>query len=388
MSKITESLNRLKAKGLYRVLRTIESAQGAKVLIEGKELLLLCSNDYLGLANHPKVREAAKTAIDSYGFGSGASRLVSGSMNPHSMLEERLAEFKGTEAALLFNSGYAANTGIIPALAGREDMIFSDRLNHASIVDGCRLSMAEVRRYRHADAWHLEELLKARDSGGKLVITDAVFSMDGDMAPLPEMAALAKKYNSMLMIDDAHGMGVLGAGGRGTAEEMGLDPGDIDIHMGTLGKALGGFGAYVAGSRELIDYLINSARPFIYSTALPPSTAAAALAALDIVTGEPKRRERLKENADFMKNGLAGLGFDTGDTKTPIIPLMAGSAERACSMMEALLEEGIFAQAIRPPTVPEGRARIRVTVTSEHSMDDLEMALGAFEVAGKKAGLL
>jgi len=388
MSKITESLNRLKAKGLYRVLRTIESAQGAKVLIEGKELLLLCSNDYLGLANHPKVREAAKTAIDSYGFGSGASRLVSGSMNPHSMLEERLAEFKGTEAALLFNSGYAANTGIIPALAGREDMIFSDRLNHASIVDGCRLSMAEVRRYRHADAGHLEELLKARDSGGKLVITDAVFSMDGDMAPLPEMAALAKKYNSMLMIDDAHGMGVLGAGGRGTAEEMGLDPGDIDIHMGTLGKALGGFGAYVAGSRELIDYLINSARPFIYSTALPPSTAAAALAALDIVTGEPKRRERLKENADFMKNGLAGLGFDTGDTKTPIIPLMAGSAERACSMMEALLEEGIFAQAIRPPTVPEGRARIRVTVTSEHSMDDLEMALGAFEVAGKKAGLL
>jgi len=388
MSKITWSLNRLKSKGLYRMLRTVESAQGYRVVIEGKELLNLCSNDYLGLADHPKVKEAAKAAIDSYGFGSGASRLVSGSMKPHKYLEERLAEFKGTEAAILFNSGYAANTGVISALAGREDIIFSDRLNHASIVDGGRLSMAKVKRYRHCDTTHLKMLLQGSSSGGKLLVTDGVFSMDGDIAPLKDIAVLAKKYNSMLMVDDAHGMGVLGETGRGTAEEMGLSPDDIDINMGTLGKALGAFGAYVAGSRELIDYLVNSARPFIYSTALPPSTAAAALAALDIVTDEPERRERLKKNASFMKNGLAGLGFDTGDTKTPIIPLMAGSAERACSMMEALFEEGIFAQAIRPPTVPEGRARVRVTVTSEHDMGDLEKVLGAFEVAGKKAGLL
>ena len=388
MSKITESLNKLKAQNLYRVLRTVESAQGARVVIEGKELLLLCSNDYLGLANHPKVKEAAKAAIDRYGFGSGASRLVSGSMEPHCSLEEKLAEFKGTEAALLFNSGYAANTGVIAAIAGREDMIFSDKLNHASIVDGCRLSMAKVKRYRHADVGHLEELLKARDSGEKLVITDAVFSMDGDIAPLKEIAALAKKHSAMMMLDDAHGMGVLGAGGRGTAEELGLCPDDIDIQMGTLGKALGAFGAYVAGSKELIDYLINSARPFIYSTALPPGMAAAAGAALDIVISEPERRERLKKNAAFLKNGLLGLGFDTGNTKTPIIPLMAGSAEKACSMMESLFEEGVFAQAIRPPTVPEGTARIRVTVTSEHSRSDLEMALDAFEAAGKKSGLL
>jgi glycine C-acetyltransferase len=388
MNDISNILAQLKAKGLYRTLRTVESAQGPRLVVDGKEVLLLCSNDYLGLANHPRVKEAAKSAIDKYGFGSGASRLVSGSMEAHCSLEEKIAKFKGTEAALLFNSGYAANTGVISALAGRQDIVYSDRLNHASIVDGCRLSMAKVRRYRHCDSTHLEELLQTPKSGGKLLVTDGVFSMDGDIAPLKEIAALAKQYGTMLMVDDAHGVGVLGEGGRGTAEELGLHPDDIDIHMGTLGKALGTFGAYVAGSRELIDYLINSTRSFIYSTALPPSTAAAAEAALDILISEPERRERLKENAKLMRNGLSGLGFDTGNSRTPIIPLIAGSAKMACTMMESLFEEGIFAQAIRPPTVPEGSARIRVTVTSEHSKSDLKKALEAFELAGKKSGLL
>lgn len=388
MNRISKTLDSLKEKDLYRVLRTVESAQGPRVNVDGRELLLLCSNDYLGLASHPKVRAAAKAAIGKYGFGSGASRLVSGSMSSHVMLEERIAEFKGCEAALLFNSGYAANTGVIAALAGRRDVIFSDRLNHASIVDGCRLSLAKVRRYRHCNTDHLESLLNTSTDGERLIITDGVFSMDGDISPLKDIAALAKKHRAMLMVDDAHGTGVLGRSGRGTAEELGLSSGEIDIHMGTLGKALGGFGAYVAGSREFIDYLVNSARSFIYSTSLPPAAAAAAMAALDIVEREPDRRERLKKNADFMRNGLAELGFETGNSETAIIPVMAGDVGRACCMMESLLEGGVFAQAIRPPTVPEGTSRIRVTVTSEHSIKDIEWALGALKTAGKKAGIL
>ncbi len=393
MESIKEELAEIREKGLYRILRTVETVQGSRVKIDGREMILLCSNDYLGLANHPKVKEAARDAIAKYGFGTGASRLISGSMTPHREFEERFAKFKGTEAALLFNSGYAANTGVIPALMGRSDTIFSDRLNHASIVDGCRLSRADLRRYRHLDTKALERyLIHASESedgnGRKLIVTDGVFSMDGDLAPLDKIVSLAKEHDCMLMVDDAHGTGVLGASGRGTAEHLGIAPEDIDIHMGTLGKAFGAYGAYVAGSRELIDYLVNRARSFIYSTSLPPSMAAAAMAAIGIMEDEPERRERLLENASIMREGLNDFGFETMDSKTQIIPILTGESDIACRMMDLLMDEGVYALAIRPPSVPEGTARLRVTVTAEHSQEDLSKAIAAFKKCGKKVGLV
>ena len=393
MESIKEELAEIREKGLYRVLRTVETAQGPRVKIDGKEMILLCSNDYLGLANHPKVKEAARDAIEKYGFGTGASRLISGSMTPHREFEERFAKFKGTEAALLFNSGYAANTGVIPALSGFGDTIFSDRLNHASIVDGCRLSRADFRRYRHLDMKALERYLiylseNDEGDGRKLIITDGIFSMDGDIAPLDKIVSLAKEHDCMLMVDDAHGTGVLGASGRGTAEHLGIAFDDIDLYMGTLGKALGSYGAYVAGSRELIDYLVNKARSFIYSTSLPPAMAAAAIAAIEIMEDEPERRKRLLENASIMRDGLKDTGFETMDSHTQIIPILTGDSDIACEMMDLLMDEGIYALAIRPPSVPEGTARLRVTVTSEHSQDDLNKAIAAFKKCGKKVGLI
>ena len=389
MEFIGEELTALKEKGLYRAFRTIEGAQGPRVRIGGREIVLLCSNDYLGLANHPALRKAAEGALKRYGFGAGASRLVSGTMVLHRELEERIAAFKGTESALLFNSGYAANTGVIPALAGRGDTVFSDRLNHASIVDGCLLSRATVRRYRHADVGHLERLLAdAEKSRTRLIVTDGVFSMDGDVAPLAEIVKLAGRYGAAVMVDDAHGTGVIGENGRGTAEHLGVDMRRIDVHMGTLGKGLGAFGAFVAGSKDVIDLLVNRARPFIYSTALPPAVVVAALAALDIIEREPERRVMLWEKARFMRKGLEELGFDTMNSGTQIIPLLVGDAGKAVAMTEALLAENVFAQAVRPPTVPEGTARIRVTVTAVHSQRDLEKALDAFKKAGREVGLI
>ncbi len=389
MEFIGEELTALKKKGLYRAFRTIEGAQGPRVRIGGREIILLCSNDYLGLANHPALRKAAEGALKRYGFGAGASRLVSGTMVLHRELEERIAAFKGTESALLFNSGYAANTGVIPALAGRGDTVFSDRLNHASIVDGCLLSRAAVRRYRHADVGHLERLLAdAEKSRTRLIVTDGVFSMDGDVAPLAEIVKLAGRYGAAVMVDDAHGTGVIGENGRGTAEHLGVDMRRIDVHMGTLGKGLGAFGAFVAGSKDVIDLLVNRARPFIYSTALPPAVVVAALAALDIIEREPERRVMLWEKARFMRKGLEELGFDTMNSGTQIIPLLVGDAGKAVAMTEALLAENVFAQAVRPPTVPEGTARIRVTVTAVHSQRDLEKALDAFKKAGREVGLI
>lgn len=373
-----QELSQLEQKSLLRRVIVVDSYDGPRVTIKGREMLLLCSNDYLGLANHPALRQAAMKTMDHYGFGSGASRLVSGTSLVHWSLENRLALFKGTEAALVFNSGYAANTGIIPAIAGIGDVILSDSLNHASIIDGCRLSRAEVKVYRHKDAGQVETLLKkGLNAKRKLIITDGVFSMDGDIAPLQDLVTLADKYNAILMVDDAHGVGVLGKTGRGTVEHLGLS-GRVPIQMGTLGKAFGSFGAYAAGSKELINIFINHARSFIYSTALPPSVCAASLAAIDVLEQEPERRERLCKNRNRFVNGLKSIGISVGDSETPIIPIVIGDSGRALKAAEKLFEYGIYAPAIRPPTVPANAARIRTTVTAAHTEDDIDSALDIF----------
>jgi 8-amino-7-oxononanoate synthase len=341
-------------------------------------MLLLCSNDYLGLANHPALRQAAFQAMERYGFGAGASRLVSGTSALHQALEERLALFKGTEAALVFNSGYAANTGIIPAIVGIEDLILSDSLNHASIVDGCRLSKAQIKVYPHKDATQVETLLKNNlKAKRKLIVTDGVFSMDGDIAPLPDLVYLAEKYGAILMVDDAHGSGVMGKSGRGTVEHFGLS-GRVQIQMGTLGKAFGSFGAYAAGSKELIDFLINCSRSLIYSTALPSAVCAASLAAIDVIEQEPERRERLWKNRNQLVNGLRSIGISTGASETPIIPVIIGDSGRALKAAEKLFEYGVYATAIRPPTVSADAARIRTTVSAVHSDEDIDSALDIF----------
>jgi 8-amino-7-oxononanoate synthase len=373
-----QELSQLEKHHLLRRLIVVESYNGPFVTINGRRLLLMCSNDYLGLAGHPALREAACAAMERYGFGSGASRLVSGTSSQHQALEHRIAQFKGTEAALLFNSGYAANTGIIPAVAGAGDVILSDTLNHASIIDGCRLSKAELRVYRHGDAGHVERLLKKSvNARRKLIVTDGVFSMDGDIAPLPELASLAGKYSAILMVDDAHATGVLGKTGRGTTEHFRLT-GRVHIQMGTFGKALGSFGAYVTGSRDLIDYLMNRSRSFIFSTALPPAVCAASVAALDIIEHEPQLRENLWKSRERFVNGLRSLNISTGTSETPIVPVMIGDSAKALKAGEKLLEYGIYATAIRPPTVPEGAARIRITIMATHTDNDIDYALDIF----------
>lgn len=371
---VERALKDLKEGDLYRTLTPIDGPQGPRVRVSGRDVINLSSNNYLGLANHPKVKEASIKAVESCGAGSGASRLVSGTMRPHLELEERLASFKGTEAALVFNSGYHANLGIITALSGREDIIFSDRLNHASIVDACILSRAKFKRYPHCDVNSLERILK--DSKGyrrKLIVTDGVFSMDGDIAPLKDISRLAERYGATLMVDDAHATGVLGNHGRGTLEHLAIDNPDI-IQMGTLGKAVGSFGAFVTGRKTLIEYLINRARPFIYTTALPPSVCAASIAALDIIMQEPNLRDALWNRSGFFRGYLNNAGLDTLMSETQIIPVLIGNARTALTVSNELLEEGIFVQPIRPPTVPEGTSRLRVTVMANHDQDDLKYA--------------
>ena len=371
-------LSQLEQNHLLRRLIVVESRNGPHITVYGKSVLLMCSNDYLGLSHHPALRLAAYQAMERYGFGSGASRLVSGTSALHHELEKRIALFKGTESALLFNSGYAANTGIIPAIATTGDVILSDSLNHASIVDGCRLSTAKVHVYRHKDIAHIEQLLNTSTHARRtLIVTDGVFSMDGDLAPLPDIVSLAEKFNALVMVDDAHATGVLGKTGRGTVEHFGL-AGRVHIQMGTLGKALGSFGAYAAGSRELIDVLINRSRSFIYSTALPPSVCAASLAAIDVLDQEPERREALWKNRNRFVKGLKALGISTGDSETPIVPVLIGDAEKTLTVSNKLLEYGIYAAAIRPPTVPDGAARIRTTVTAAHTENDIGSALEVF----------
>lgn len=399
-----EEISRLQAKGLFRKMRLLESQQGPRVIVDGRSIINLCSNDYLGLAADERIKEAAIGAIRQYGSGSGAARLVCGNLYLHQMLEEQLAEFKNTARCLVFNSGYIANIGIIAALAKRGDIIFFDRLNHASIVDGILLSRARFRRYAHRDVGALEKLLtnsnaglesrsKSRSKpalelgslgpryGKRLIITDTVFSMDGDIAPLPEIVRLSSKYGCLVMVDEAHATGVLGQRGAGAAEHFGLED-KIDIQMGTLSKAFGSFGAYVAGTESLIEYLINHSRPFIYTTGLPPGIAAASLKALEIIKHEPQLRQRLWDNLDYLKSGLQQIGFNTFNSQTPIIPLEIGDAGLTMEISQRLFESGVFIQGIRPPSVPQGKSRLRLTVTAAHSKADLDFTL---EALGKTA---
>jgi 8-amino-7-oxononanoate synthase len=373
---IDEELGDLAAKGLRRTLEPLGSPQGAVVTVEGRRLVNLCSNDYLGLAADPRLRRAAAEAAEREGAGAGAARLVAGDLPVHAALERRVAAFKRTEAALLFSSGYHANAGVAPALVGRGDAVFSDALNHASIVDGCALSRAEVVRYGHADAGQLSDLLARTRARRKLVVTDSIFGMDGDAAPLGEIADACERHGAMLYVDEAHATGVLGPTGAGLAEALGLS-GRVDAHMGTLGKALGSFGAYVAGSRRLVDLLVSRARTFVFTTALPPPACGAALAALDVLVAEPARRERLHALAARMKAGLARLGFDLPRVVAPIFPIVLGAEERALAASRALRARGFFVRAIRPPTVPRGTSRLRVALTAAHDEAQVDGFLGA-----------
>lgn len=366
-----------RAAGLLRELRWIDGRQGTWIEREGRRLLLLCSNDYLGLASHPALAEAAAAALRESGTGAGASRLISGSMRMHRVLEERFAAWKKTERALVFPTGYHANIGVITALVSRGDAVFSDQLNHASLIDGCRLSGAAVHVYPHADVAALEGLLRRSDARHRLIITDSVFSMDGDLAPLPEICDLADRCGAFVMVDDAHGTGVLGATGAGAVEHFCLH-GRIDVQMATLGKALGGAGAVVCAAAPVVDLLVNRARSFIYTTGMPPAVAASALAAADLVQREPQRLAALRDNATRLRAGLRQIGYDVPDGETPIVPVLLGDSEVAMEASRRLLDEGVFVQAIRPPTVPRGTARLRVTVMATHTRDDIDFALQAF----------
>jgi 8-amino-7-oxononanoate synthase len=383
---VAERLEELRRAGLHRRLRLIQGPQGPRVLLDGANVLLLCSNNYLGLADHARVREAAAEAALRLGAGAGASRLISGTMAIHQRLERHLAGFKGTDAALLFGSGYLANTGTVAALAGRGEVVFSDELNHASIIDGCRLSRAETFVYRHLDTDHLAWGLRRAGGRGALIASDGVFSMDGDVAPIAELVELSRRHRCRLLIDEAHGTGALGSGGRGAVAEAGLS-GEVDIIVGTLGKALGGYGAYVCAGAELIDLLVNTARPFIFSTAPPPSAAAAALAALDLLETHPQLVDRLRGNAEVLRTALTQEGLDPGPSRTQIIPLLVGDAGTALDLCERALERGVFAQAIRPPTVPEGSSRLRLALMATHRAEELREAARAIAGAAHELGI-
>lgn len=386
MTDVAERLRELRDGGLRRRLRLVEGAQGPRVVLDGRPVLLLCSNNYLGLAEHPRVREAAAEAALHWGAGSGASRLISGNMEPHGELEGRLAAFKGYEAALLFGSGYLANLGTISALAGRDEVVFSDELNHASIVDGCRLARAETFVYRHADVEHLAWGLRRAAGRGSLIVTDGVFSMDGDVAPLAELAELAGRHGCRLMVDEAHATGALGPGGRGSVAAAGLNE-EVDLVVGTLGKALGAYGAYVCASAELTEYLLNAARPFVFSTAPPPPALAAARAALELLEAEPDRPARLLVNAAGLREALAAEGLDGGGSATQIVPLTVGEPEAAMELCERLLARGVFAQGIRPPTVPPGSSRLRFSVMATHEPAELRRAAKLTGAAARELGL-
>ncbi len=376
---IQDELKEIRNAGLYRRLRRVENEQGPTLLLDGRGVINFSSNNYLGIANHPALATAAKEAIDRYGCGSGASRLISGNMTLHEELENRLAEFKSTEAALVFNSGFQANTGILSTLAGEGDAILSDELNHASIIDGCRLSRAKTIVYGHCNLDRLEEALK--QTGGsrrKLIVTETIFSMDGDEAPLSGIVELAEKYDAAVMVDEAHATGIFGPGGAGVVSKLGLVD-RVLVQMGTLGKALGGFGAYVAGSQELRDLLINRCRSFIFTTALPPAIMAMAMAAIDLVEREPGRREALWNNCRLLSDGLKKMGFSMGEIQSPILPLIIGDADKCMQFSEQLLERGVFAQGIRPPTVPSGTSRLRITLMATHTPEHIQIALDAFK---------
>ncbi len=379
MNWLSDELAYLKNKGLHRRLSIIGSAQTPRIIKDGRELILLSSNNYLGLTTHPKVKKAALEAIEQYGTGAGGSRLTTGNTELYNSLEERIAKFKGAGDALVFSTGYMANTGTISALMKNGDLILSDELNHASIIDGCRLSRADVAVYPHRDVLCIEKTLRASKHPGKLIVTDGVFSMDGDMAPLPEIVELAEKHDAMVMVDDAHATGVLGKHCRGTSDYFNVD---VDVNMGTLSKALSSMGGYVAGSAELIDYLRNRARPFIYSTALPPPAVAAAKAAIDIIEQENPAK-KLWQNIAMYKKGLTDMGFVI-TSETQIIPIITGETKITIQAAAELERHGVFAQGIRPPTVPDGKGRIRTSLMATHSEHDIKEALSAISVIKEK----
>ena len=383
-SFLQTELESLRNKGLYRSLRCVEGDQGPTLLIDGREVINFSSNNYLGLANHPALREAAKEAIDRYGCGSGASRLISGNMTLHEELESKIAELKGTEAALVFNSGFQANTGIIPVLVGEGDVILSDALNHASIIDGCRLARAKIVVYGHCDLDELERGLKnSLPNSRKLIVTESLFSMDGDEAPLADIVSLAEQHGAIVMVDEAHATGVYEPNGAGIVAKLGLGE-RVLVQMGTLGKALGGFGAYVAGSKALRELLINRCRSFIFTTSLPPAVMAMAIAAIDLIEKEPERRQALRNNCQLLRGGLESLGYSLGTSRSQILPLMIGDATQCMKLSEDLLQRGVFAQGIRPPTVPAGTSRLRITLMATHTPAHIDQALEVFKEVARE----
>ncbi len=387
MSDIETRLAELEHRGLHRRLRLLSGPQGPRVLLDGRPVLLLCSNNYLGLADHPRVREAAAEAAMRWGVGAGASRLVSGTMTIHRRLEERLAEWEGTEACVLFGSGYLANLGILGALAGNDDTVFSDELNHASLIDGCRLSKAQVVVYRHLDTEHLAWSLQRHGRRGRrLIVTDAVFSMDGDLAPLAEIVELARVHDARTVVDEAHATGLLGPGGRGAVANAGLQ-GEVDVVVGTLSKSLGSYGAYVCASAQMVDLLINTARSLIFSTAPGPPAVAGALAALELLVEQPQRMQHLHAAARTLRAALAEEGFPVCPGEMPIVPIVVGEEHDTMRLCHAALERGVFAQGIRPPTVPPGTSRLRLAAMATHTPAEMRQAARTLSEAAGEVGL-
>jgi glycine C-acetyltransferase len=386
---IQQELESLKQAGLYNRIRTLESPQGAWLVVDGKQVLNFCSNNYLGLANHPRLVAAVQDAVVKYGVGPGAVRTIAGTMDLHLELERRMAAFKGVEASLVLQSGFSANGAVIPVLVGKEDVVFSDELNHASIIDGCRLSRARIVRFSHADTSDLERVIQETSGSYRrgLVITDGVFSMDGDIAPLDKIYAVTSRYDLMLMADDAHGEGVIGRGGRGIVDHFGLH-GKVDVEVGTFSKAFGVMGGVVAGNASIIEWLRQRGRPFLFSSALTPADVAACLAAVDLLEETTELVDRLWSNTEIFKNEMKNLGFDTGESVTPITPVMLGEAQLAQEFSRELFEEGVFAMALGFPTVPQGKARIRVMISAAHSKTDLEKSLEIFAKVGKRLGVI
>ena len=394
LAHLTAQLDEFKARGTYFHLRVLEDQQGPVCHYDGRHVINLASNNYLGLCNHPKLREAAIAATQKYGAGSGAVRTIAGTMRIHIELEEKIAAFKNVEACVVFQSGFAANAGTVAAILGKDDFILSDELNHASIIDGARLSRAKVKVFRHKDVAHAEELLQElqHEPGHKLLITDGVFSMDGDIGPVAALAGLAEKYGAIMMVDDAHASGVLGRNGRGSIDHWNAH-GKVDVQVGTLSKAIGALGGYVCGSRDLVDFLYHRARPFLFSTSHPPSVAATCIAAFDILENEPERIARLWANTVYFKQQLADAGFDIGGrttpaSETPITPIIIGDSRATMDFSRALFDAGVMATGIAFPTVPEGKARIRTIMTSEHTRPQIDQALETITATARKSRIL
>ncbi|MBS1854862.1 MAG: glycine C-acetyltransferase [Acidobacteria bacterium] len=389
LAYLHDQLEDWRTQGTYQRLRVLESESAAESRFDGKEVINLASNNYLGLTTHPRLREAALEAVRRFGVGSGAVRTISGTMRLHMQLEERIAAFKNVEACVVFQSGFAANAGTVSAILTPEDHIVSDELNHASIIDGCRLSKAKIHVFPHKDTAAAEKILAELDSvaGRKLLITDGVFSMDGDIGPLPGLVEAAERHGAIMMVDDAHASGVLGRNGRGTIDHFGMH-GRVQVQVGTLSKAVGVLGGYVCGSRDLIEFLYHRARPFLFSTSHPPAVAAACLAAFDVLEQEPERIDQLWANTRYFKQGLVAAGFDTGISETPITPVMVGEARLAFEFSRALFDAGVLATGIGFPTVPKGRARVRTIVTSTHTREELDRALEIFRTVARRMGIL